>query len=89
MEMQAMIKLGDKVRDTITGLAGIAIARHEYLNGCVRFSVQPVEIKDGKPVDCSAFDVEQLELIEADYKPQLAPTGGPQDEPPRPSIPVR
>lgn len=84
------MNLGDKVRDTITGLTGIAIARHEYLNGCIRLSVQPNELKDGKPVDCSAFDIEQLELVESASKPRkLVAVGGPHDEPSRPSVPSR
>ena len=46
-----MIKLGSKVRDSITGLEGIATARTEYLYGCVRITITPTELKDGKPVD--------------------------------------
>ena len=83
------MKLGDKVRDTITGLTGVAVARHEYLNGCIRLSLQPPEVKDGKPVDCSTFDVEQLEVVEKASPRSVDPTGGPHDEPLRPSIPSR
>ena len=83
------MKLGDKVRDTVTGLEGTVIARHEYLNGCVRLSVQPKEVKDGKPVDSSAFDIEQLELVETVPLRVVARTGGPHDEPSRPSAPQR
>lgn len=60
-----MIELGDKVKDRITGLEGIVVAKTEWINGCIRLSVQPQEIKDGKPVECSAFDIEELELITA------------------------
>jgi hypothetical protein len=36
------------VKDTITGYSGIVVARHEYLNGCLRFSLQPDKLdKDG------------------------------------------
>lgn len=88
------IGLGDKAKDTITGLTGIVVARHEYLNGCVRLSVQPNEVKDGKPVESSAFDIEQMELVEAIQQPRklvavgTAP-GGPHDEPARASVPSR
>jgi hypothetical protein len=84
-----MLKNGDKVRDTITGLTGIVIGEHKYLNGCVRLSVQPNEVKDGKPVECSAFDIEQLELVAADEHKPLSRTGGPEREPSRPSTPSR
>lgn len=84
------IGLGDKARDSITGLTGIVVARHEYLNGCVRLSVQPSELKDGKPVDCSCFDIEQMELVEATQQPRkLVAVGGPHDEPSRQSAPSR
>ena len=42
------INLGDKVTDTISGYSGIVVARYEYLNGCVRFQVEPDKLtKDG------------------------------------------
>lgn len=83
------IKLGDKAKDTITGLTGTVTSRHEYLNGCVRLTLQPGELKDGKPVDCSTFDIEQLELIEPAKPRDVRPHGGPHDEPSRPSVPSR
>lgn len=85
------IKLGDKVRDKITGLQGVAIARHDYLHGCTRWSLQPVELKDGKPVDCSTFDDPQLEVVEAGNVPAKTgrEPGGPRDEPARPAVPSR
>lgn len=58
------ITLGDKVKDTITGMVGIAVSRTEFLHGCVRISVQPQELKDGKPVDPSYVDEPQLDIIE-------------------------
>lgn len=83
------MKNGDTVRDTITKFQGVVIAEHKYLNGCVRLSVQPIELKDGKPIDSIAFDIEQLELIE-DAKPRaVVPKGGPQSEPLRQVAPAR
>ena len=35
------IKLGQEVRDRVTGFKGIATARTTYLQGCDRISVQP------------------------------------------------
>jgi hypothetical protein len=60
-----MVNLGDKVKDRVTGLTGIAVAKSHYLQGCARIGVQPQELKDGKPVEVSWFDEPQLEVIEA------------------------
>jgi hypothetical protein len=60
-----MIGLGDKVRDKVTGLEGIVIARTEWMYGCVRLIVQPQKLHDGKPVDNYTIDEPQAELIQA------------------------
>jgi len=39
------IKLGDKVKDTITGIQGIAIGRTTWLTGCDRITIQPIPKK--------------------------------------------
>lgn len=57
------VKLGDLVRDKITGYTGIAVARTEWLHGCVRVTVQSQELKDGKPVETSTFDEPQLAIV--------------------------
>ena len=57
-----MINLGDKVKDTISGFIGIAIAKHSYLYGCTRISVQP-PVKEGKLAESEAFDEPQLFII--------------------------
>lgn len=61
---KTIIELGDRVRDRITGFAGIAIARTDWLNGCSRFGVQPEEMKDGKCVEVDWFDVDQIEIVD-------------------------
>ena len=35
------IKLGQKVKDKVTGFMGIAVAKCIYLNGCVQFQIVP------------------------------------------------
>lgn len=84
-----MINLGDIAKDTITGLTGAVVSRHEYLNGCVRVSLQPNEIKDGRPVEATTFDIEQIEVIQPAAHKMLARTGGPESAPSRPSTPSR
>lgn len=63
--MRPIINLGDVAKDTITGFAGVVIAKTEWLNGCVRLTLQSKEMKDGKPIDSQTFDIEQLEFVKA------------------------
>ena len=60
-----MIELGDKVKDTVSGFIGIATAKHSYLQGCDRISVQPSIDKEGKLPEVQAFDEPQLEVLKA------------------------
>ena len=45
------IKLGQMVKDVVTGFRGVAISRIEFLNGPVQFEVQSPVGKDGKWLD--------------------------------------
>jgi hypothetical protein len=83
------MKLGDFVKDTVTDFSGTVIARHEYLNGCIRLSLQPRELKDGKLIEATTFDIEQLELVKAAAPRKVTPTGGPHNEPSRAAVPAR
>ncbi len=80
-----MVKLGNKVRDSITGFEGVVVARTEWLYGCTRCGVAPTKLHDGKPVEDQWFDEQRLEVLRDD-KPQVskdsnAQTGGPHDDP--------
>ena len=57
------INLGDYIKDPISGLKGIAVARTIWLWGCIRISIQPKNVKDGKPADEVWFDENRLEVI--------------------------
>jgi hypothetical protein len=84
------VNLGDKVRDRVTGLEGIVVAKTEWLNGCVRVVVQTRLDKDGKVPDGYNVDVEQLEVLEKDVMQRKeAPTGGPMPSPARHPAPQR
>ena len=50
------IELGVQVKDQVTGLTGIAVARTCWLNGCVRITVQPKVDKEGKDVSTVCVD---------------------------------
>ena len=70
------IKLGQKVKDSITGFEGIAIAKAIYLNGCVSYQVKSQTLKDGKTIEAEWFDEQRLTIR------SKAKAGGPQDHPP-------
>lgn len=58
------IGLGDRVKDPITGFAGIVVAVTTWLHGCIRIAVQPEALeKDGKPKEDRYFDQSQLILV--------------------------
>ena len=59
-----MIHLGNTVRDVITGFAGIAMSRIEYLTGCTQIGVCPRIGADGKPIEWHYFDLQRLEYID-------------------------
>lgn len=78
-----LFALGDVVEDTVTAFRGVVVAKTRWLNGCIRITVQPQELKDGKPIDALGFDVEQLELVRrkaAKAKPLAQATGGPMPD---------
>lgn len=58
-----MIKLGQEVRDKITGFTGTAIAEIEYLFGCNQFGVSPRMNDNGEIKDAEFFDVGRMEFI--------------------------
>lgn len=84
------MKLGDKVRDKVTGYEGIAIGKTEWLNGCTRWTVQSQTLHEGKPIDSFCFDEPQLEIVEVEpVKAGPKTTGGPIPSPQRRRDPVR
>jgi len=85
--MAKTIELGDIARDTITGFQGVVVARTKWLHGCERITLQPKEMKDGKPIDNYSFDVPQCELVQSSAHRGTDDTGGPRPEPVRASAP--
>lgn len=59
------IKLGDKVRDKISGYEGIAVARCEFINGCVQYTVarKLKSNQEPSPIGEPSFDETILEVI--------------------------
>ena len=75
------VELGDEVKDTVTGFQGVVVAKHLYLQGCARFSVQPKVDNDGKHLDSVGFDEMQLEVIKKNVVPVQAPVYTRHDAP--------
>jgi len=86
---RANVNLGDKARDKITGFAGIVVAITDWLNGCRRVTIQPQELRDGKPIDTYTFDAEQIESVIEQAAQESSKTGGPCAEPCRVRDPSR
>ena len=58
-----MVKLGDKVEDTISGFIGIAICKITYLQGCDRIGIQAPAKKGEKMLAWEYFDEPQLKVL--------------------------
>ena len=56
------IKLGDKVRDTITGYQGTLTSITENLHGCKRISIQAEVDHNGQVPDLEWFDEPRIEI---------------------------
>ncbi len=68
------IKLGDKVKDKITGFEGIVIARIEYLNGCIQYGVK-ARVKEAALKEAEYIDEGQIERLGPGInKPEPKPT---------------
>ena len=80
--MKKNIKLGDEVKDKITGFKGIAIARSIWLTGCDRITIQPKGLdKDGKIFEQATFDGGMIEVIgKKKHERKNNRTGGPKPE---------
>jgi hypothetical protein len=87
------VNLGDKVKDRVSGLTGIAVARTQWLNGCVRIAIQPSTLdKDGKVQEATYVDEPQIDILKAGaikveigtpepVRTERNKTGGPLDLP--------
>lgn len=74
---QNRVNLGDEARHIITGFSGIVIALTEWLNGCVRVTVQSRELKDGKTIEAQSFDLQEVEVTQAGAVAPIADADAP------------
>jgi len=58
------ITLGQRIRDRLSGLEGVAIARVEYLTGCTQYAVLPDRKADDNDVpSCIYLDWQRFEIV--------------------------
>lgn len=81
--MSDKVELGDVAKDEVTGFTGVVMAVTYWLNGCRRITIQPQELKDGKPIDAYTFDVEQVQVVSKRKVAVKTPSGGPMPDTPR------
>jgi len=67
---------GQKVRDVMTGFEGTIVCCAEYINGCIRYSIQPELDEEGHYQESQVIDEEQLELIKKPKETKKKPHGG-------------
>ena len=88
-----MVKLGDRVKDIISGFEGIATGRIEYLYGCSQIQIVPETMdKDGKKRDAQWLNEQRVVIVEAlaikvspDSRPTTEIPGGDHDDYPDPA----
>ena len=88
------IKLGNRVKDSLTGFIGIAVSRHEYQYGCTRIGVEAEDLDEkGRPKETAHFDEQRLEIVKKSRskvsEDSDAKRGGPGEVPPSRSVPSR
>lgn len=67
------VKLGQKVKDLVTGFEGVAASIHTYMHGCRRIGVEPTHTDEkGKPIEVRLFDEHRVEIIEDQEIPVAA-----------------
>lgn len=81
------IKLGDLVKDKVTGYTGIATSKTEFLNGCVQIEItrklKKGEVMKPEEIMGMGFDIGQVERVGPGINVQKKDTGGPMRRVPR------
>ena len=81
MEVKFKFNNGEEVKDQVSGFTGIIDCCALWLNGCIRYSIQPKVKKDEthKKPDSVWMDEETLEKVSDGVNKKIKPTktGGP------------
>jgi hypothetical protein len=83
-------KLGEILKDRVTGFTGVVMGRTEYFTGCIHYGLQATKLKDGAIVAWEWLDEQRLDATEkrVDFYPEysqkhvpIIPTSGPFQSP--------
>lgn len=66
------IKLGNEVKDTLTGFSGHATMILVPLYGVARIAVEPTTVKNGKMEEAIFFDEQRIEVVKPKAPPEAA-----------------
>ena len=80
--MADKFKMGDEVKDSITGFTGVATGICDYITGCRQICVQPPVKADGDFVGAKWFDDDRLEMIQTKKHLHKVSRAGFGDAPP-------
>lgn len=84
-QVEFQFTLGSRVRDRVSLVEGVVDMRAQYLNGCIRYSVQPQSDKPNPDKMPSSYwiDEGQIELVDEGLNLEESviqtPTGGPTE----------
>lgn len=76
------VKLGNTVRDIVSGFQGIATSKVEYLNGCIQFGIM-AKAKDNKKPDAVYIDEGQLVFVDEGVSVAAKENGGDRTDTPK------
>lgn len=65
------------------GKSRTVIGETKWIHGCMRYTIQPQELKDGKPIESQTFDAPQLVVVKKKAAATTGDGGGPRPEPKR------
>lgn len=76
------VKLGDNVRDNVTGYEGVCTSITRHLNGCRRIGIQGSKLdQNNLPVDVYVVDETTVEVLKPKVlKTEQAEKGGPNEK---------
>lgn len=74
--MDKKFRNGQKVRDRLSGFEGTITCCAEYMNGCIRYNVQPELDEEGHYQDSEVIDEQQLVLLMDEKQKKLPKKNG-------------
>ena len=64
---RADVKLGQTVKEKITGFTGVVVCISHHMDGSVMVGVQPRKLEDsGKPAEPYEFDIERIAVVDTE-----------------------